>query len=172
MCNCEPSSPRGSAFPNARPAALTLHVPFPHRECTRGGFCNFMHLKPISRELRRELYGRRRKRYRTPERRASVLAHHFKSLPIKSSALLRNQAPLSLTLPGTTLPLQGSTAGPREAAVEGTRALWKILKEDETDPPNLSSLSPTVMTVILFHFFFFFVNCWKCFFFLLLFPFF
>ena len=22
-------------------------------ECTRGGFCNFMHLKPISRELRR-----------------------------------------------------------------------------------------------------------------------
>lgn len=35
-----------------------------HRECTRGGFCNFMHLKPISRELRRELYGRRRKRYR------------------------------------------------------------------------------------------------------------
>uniref|UniRef100_A0A8C7LKL0 U2 small nuclear RNA auxiliary factor 1 n=1 Tax=Oncorhynchus mykiss TaxID=8022 RepID=A0A8C7LKL0_ONCMY len=31
-------------------------------ECTRGGFCNFMHLKPISRELRRELYGRRRKR--------------------------------------------------------------------------------------------------------------
>lgn len=35
-----------------------------HRECTRGGFCNFMHLKPISRELRRELYGRRRKRYK------------------------------------------------------------------------------------------------------------
>ena len=32
------------------------------RECTRGGFCNFMHLKPISRELRRELYGRRRKK--------------------------------------------------------------------------------------------------------------
>lgn len=31
-----------------------------HRECTRSGFCNFMHLKPISRELRRELYGRRR----------------------------------------------------------------------------------------------------------------
>lgn len=32
------------------------------RECTRGGFCNFMHLKPISRELRRELYGRGRRR--------------------------------------------------------------------------------------------------------------
>lgn len=31
-------------------------------ECTRSGFCNFMHLKPISRELRRELYGRRRRR--------------------------------------------------------------------------------------------------------------
>ncbi|GAU99229.1 hypothetical protein RvY_10261 [Ramazzottius varieornatus] len=28
-------------------------------ECTRGGFCNFMHLKPISRELRSRLYKRR-----------------------------------------------------------------------------------------------------------------
>ncbi|CAB0013164.1 unnamed protein product [Nesidiocoris tenuis] len=28
-------------------------------ECTRSGFCNFMHLKPISRELRRYLYSRR-----------------------------------------------------------------------------------------------------------------
>jgi|ERR1711874_112636 len=28
-------------------------------ECVRSGFCNFMHLKPISRDLRRELYGRR-----------------------------------------------------------------------------------------------------------------
>ena len=27
-------------------------------ECNRGGFCNFMHLKPISRELRKELYRR------------------------------------------------------------------------------------------------------------------
>ena len=27
-------------------------------ECTRSGFCNFMHLKPISRDLRRVLYGR------------------------------------------------------------------------------------------------------------------
>ncbi|ELV09911.1 splicing factor U2AF 35 kDa subunit [Tupaia chinensis] len=30
-------------------------------ECTQGGFCNLMHLKPISRELRRELYVRRRR---------------------------------------------------------------------------------------------------------------
>lgn len=29
-------------------------------ECTRSGFCNFMHLKPISRELRRYLYSRGR----------------------------------------------------------------------------------------------------------------
>ena len=33
-------------------------------ECTRGGFCNFMHLKPISRELRRQLYGRSRNKRR------------------------------------------------------------------------------------------------------------
>ena len=31
-------------------------------ECTRSGFCNFMHLKPISRKLRGELYGRQGKR--------------------------------------------------------------------------------------------------------------
>lgn len=31
-------------------------------ECTRSGFCNFMHLKPISRELRRYLYSRRGRR--------------------------------------------------------------------------------------------------------------
>ncbi|XP_033757802.1 splicing factor U2AF 35 kDa subunit-like protein isoform X2 [Pecten maximus] len=37
-------------------------------ECTRGGFCNFMHLKPISRELRRELYGRSRKKRRSRSR--------------------------------------------------------------------------------------------------------
>ncbi|VEL09127.1 unnamed protein product [Protopolystoma xenopodis] len=34
-----------------------------YRECTRGGFCNFMHLKPISRELCRKLYNRSKKRY-------------------------------------------------------------------------------------------------------------
>ena len=34
---------------------LTVHVHafvFHTRECTRGGFCNFMHLKPISRDLK------------------------------------------------------------------------------------------------------------------------
>lgn len=42
-------------------------------ECTRGGFCNFMHLKPISRELRRKLYGRQKNksRSRSPPTRRS-----------------------------------------------------------------------------------------------------
>jgi len=44
-------------------------------ECTRSGFCNFMHLKPISRELRRELYGRtaaaKRSRSRSPRGHSS-----------------------------------------------------------------------------------------------------
>lgn len=30
--------------------------------CNRGGYCNFMHLKKISRELRRQLFGRSRRR--------------------------------------------------------------------------------------------------------------
>lgn len=37
-------------------------------ECTRSGFCNFMHLKPISRELRRYLYSRRRGRSKSRSR--------------------------------------------------------------------------------------------------------
>jgi splicing factor U2AF subunit len=41
--------------------------------CTRGGYCNFMHLRPISRDLRKHLFGRYKKsggsRSRSPERR-------------------------------------------------------------------------------------------------------
>ncbi|GFZ10761.1 zinc finger C-x8-C-x5-C-x3-H type family protein [Actinidia rufa] len=37
--------------------------------CNRGGYCNFMHLKKISRELRRQLFGRgRRRQSRSPPR--------------------------------------------------------------------------------------------------------
>ncbi|XAR69700.1 hypothetical protein NMG60_11001400 [Bertholletia excelsa] len=37
--------------------------------CNRGGYCNFMHLKKISRELRRQLFGRGRRRHsRSPPR--------------------------------------------------------------------------------------------------------
>merc|ERR1711881_47015 len=53
-------------------------------ECTRGGFCNFMHLKPISRELRRKLYGRKerksrkRSRSRSPPTRKRERKHHHR----------------------------------------------------------------------------------------------
>ncbi|XP_052174008.1 splicing factor U2af small subunit B-like [Diospyros lotus] len=37
--------------------------------CNRGGYCNFMHLKKISRELRRQLFGRGGRRHsRSPQR--------------------------------------------------------------------------------------------------------
>ena len=42
-------------------------------ECTRGGFCNFMHLKPISRELRRDLYGRNNRRRRNSRSRSPAV---------------------------------------------------------------------------------------------------
>jgi hypothetical protein len=38
-------------------------------ECTRGGFCNFMHLKPISKALRKKLYNRKERRGYNPDRR-------------------------------------------------------------------------------------------------------
>lgn len=42
-----------------------------YRECTRSGFCNFMHLKPISRELRRYLYSRKKGKGRSRSRSRS-----------------------------------------------------------------------------------------------------
>jgi len=36
--------------------------PYETGTCTRSGFCNFMHLKPISKKLRQELYGRGNRR--------------------------------------------------------------------------------------------------------------
>ena len=36
--------------------------------CNRGGYCNFMHLKPISRDLRKRLFGRYRERSRSRDR--------------------------------------------------------------------------------------------------------
>ncbi|XP_023749746.2 splicing factor U2af small subunit B [Lactuca sativa] len=44
--------------------------------CNRGGYCNFMHLKKISRELRRQLFGRsRRRRSRSRSRSHSPHRH-------------------------------------------------------------------------------------------------
>jgi len=45
-------------------------------ECTRGGFCNFMHLKPISRELRKSLYGRRSEKVGKSRSRSPPTRHH------------------------------------------------------------------------------------------------
>ena len=36
--------------------------------CNRGGYCNFMHLKPISKDLRKRLFGRYRRRSPSPDR--------------------------------------------------------------------------------------------------------
>ncbi|KAA0194014.1 U2(RNU2) small nuclear RNA auxiliary factor 1, partial [Fasciolopsis buskii] len=53
-------------------------------ECTRGGFCNFMHLKPISRELCRKLYNRSKKRYGR-KRRSRSRDRHRRSRSPRSS---------------------------------------------------------------------------------------
>jgi len=36
--------------------------------CNRGGYCNFMHIKPISRDLRKQLFGRYKRRDRSGSR--------------------------------------------------------------------------------------------------------
>uniref|UniRef100_A0A287DDF6 U2 small nuclear RNA auxiliary factor 1 like 4 n=1 Tax=Ictidomys tridecemlineatus TaxID=43179 RepID=A0A287DDF6_ICTTR len=45
-------------------------------ECTQGGFCNFMHLRPISWNLRRQLYGQSPLRSHTGHRPRERNYHH------------------------------------------------------------------------------------------------
>ncbi|XP_076887072.1 splicing factor U2af small subunit B-like [Bidens hawaiensis] len=49
---------------------------FEENTCNRGGYCNFMHLKKIGRELRRQLFGRYRRRHsRSRSRSRSPYRH-------------------------------------------------------------------------------------------------
>ena len=41
---------------------------YEENSCTRGGYCNFMHLKPIGREMRKQLYGRYKARREQQQR--------------------------------------------------------------------------------------------------------
>ncbi|OVA01038.1 RNA recognition motif domain [Macleaya cordata] len=45
---------------------------FEENSCNRGGYCNFMHVKQIGRELRRKLYGRYRRSYGSRSRSRSL----------------------------------------------------------------------------------------------------
>eukprot|EP00262_Sarcandra_glabra_P019035 TRINITY_DN7026_c2_g2_i1.p1 TRINITY_DN7026_c2_g2~~TRINITY_DN7026_c2_g2_i1.p1 ORF type:complete len:312 (+),score=47.73 TRINITY_DN7026_c2_g2_i1:202-1137(+) len=45
--------------------------------CNRGGYCNFMHLKKISRELRRQLFGRSRRRHSRSRSRSPYRARSY-----------------------------------------------------------------------------------------------
>ncbi|KAM3398974.1 splicing factor U2af small subunit B [Capsicum galapagoense] len=45
--------------------------------CNRGGYCNFMHLKKISRDLRRHLFGRYRRRHSRSRSRSPYRHHSF-----------------------------------------------------------------------------------------------
>lgn len=67
-----------------------MHVCSCFRECTRSGFCNFMHLKPISRELRRELYSRKIIRRSVPLSRGNLSGRelHLPSLFMSQNYVL------------------------------------------------------------------------------------
>ncbi|KAG9151262.1 hypothetical protein Leryth_002814 [Lithospermum erythrorhizon] len=47
--------------------------------CNRGRYCNFMHLKKIGRDLRRHLFGRYRRSYRSRSRSRSRSPYRHKS---------------------------------------------------------------------------------------------
>ncbi|XP_059646753.1 splicing factor U2af small subunit B-like [Cornus florida] len=49
--------------------------------CNRGGYCNFMHLKKISRELRRQLFGRNRRRHSRSRSRSPPRHRNYDERP-------------------------------------------------------------------------------------------
>ncbi|XP_077254165.1 splicing factor U2af small subunit B-like [Tasmannia lanceolata] len=49
---------------------------FEENSCNRGGYCNFMHVKQIGRELRRKLYGRSRRLMGSRSRSRSLSPHY------------------------------------------------------------------------------------------------
>ncbi|KAL5984995.1 hypothetical protein ACLOJK_038832 [Asimina triloba] len=49
---------------------------FEENSCNRGGYCNFMHVKQIGRELRRKLFGRQRRSRSSRSRSRSPHYHH------------------------------------------------------------------------------------------------
>lgn len=165
--NSEPTFP-GRAPSNERLVILTLGVLLSYRECTRGGFCNFMHLKPISRELRRELYGRRKKKYWNFLKQYIFLKEGLENLFwfVKTSSL-------SLS-PGTALAPapENDAPAPRIADViarGGGRGIESAQDDSEgsRDRPTDSLLPVSsseqfffffLWTILLFLFFFLFFN--------------
>lgn len=49
---------------------------FEENSCNRGGYCNFMHVKQIGRDLRRKLFGRYRRSMRSRSRSGSPSPYH------------------------------------------------------------------------------------------------
>lgn len=107
------------------------------RECTRGGFCNFMHLKPISRELRRELYGRRRKRFKN-HFKSKILARVVSQIRLFPSGTDLAHAPENgVPAPGTDDGIVKDEGRGIESAMEGS-------KQAPTDvPPRPSPFPPS-----------------------------
>jgi hypothetical protein len=67
----------------AAPSLFSRHPVYPplgfilYLLCARSGFCNFMHLKPISRKLRSDLYGRSAAKERAETSDASFMKFAF-----------------------------------------------------------------------------------------------
>ncbi|XP_035923827.1 splicing factor U2AF 26 kDa subunit isoform X4 [Halichoerus grypus] len=107
-------------------------------ECTRGGFCNFMHLRPISRNLRRQLYGR------GPRRR---LALSTVQRPAPESQP-PNQLGLQSPKPKTSLDLQSGDQSLRTCP-DTTQELWLPAPSQsrEADLGNGAALLPALTLI-------------------------
>lgn len=117
-----------------------------------------MHLKPISRELRRELYGRRRKRFKNHVK-SQILVRVVSDVRLFPSGTALAHAPENaVPAPGTDDGIVKDEGHGIESAMEG----FKQAPTDPGVPPRPSPFLPAVMTN-LFFFLLFLSNCCKCF---------
>ncbi|XP_059009280.1 splicing factor U2AF 26 kDa subunit isoform X2 [Mustela lutreola] len=107
-------------------------------ECTRGGFCNFMHLRPISRNLRRQLYGR------GPRHRLALSTIQRPAPESQPPNQLEPQSPK----PKTSLDLQSRDWSLRTPP-DTTQQLWLPAPSQsrEAEPGNSASLLPALTLI-------------------------
>ncbi|XP_054529291.1 splicing factor U2AF 26 kDa subunit isoform X2 [Pan troglodytes] len=126
-------------------------------ECTRGGFCNFMHLRPISQNLQRQLYGRG-PRHRL-ECKGAVLAQCNLCLPVEMGFHHVGQPGLELRTSGrprgsilATIPERGTISVPLITGMAASEALDPLPftpNRDRCSWQDLSSKPPSLSCPIL-----------------------
>ena len=90
---------------------------YEENNCNRGGYCNFMHVKLVSRELRRKLFGRYRRSYRRGSRSRARSLQQSQPYHGSDAVMVADGNFLPITHTGSTN--LASSSGNQEASHNG-----------------------------------------------------